>query len=148
MGFKFSQFSKDNLASCHPDLQLIGETAIKCTPMDFAITEGYRTKERQYELYLQGKSRISGKGKNKSKHNYKHSRAFDVVPIINGKASWDPTNQTFLAGIILAIGEVFFKRGNLKHRLRWGGNWDGDGIIIKDQSFIDLPHFELLGVKE
>ncbi len=27
--------------------------------------------------------------------------------------------------------------------LRWGGDWDGD-TELRDQKFVDLPHFEVL----
>ena len=37
--------------------------------------------------------------------------------------------------------------GKMKHRIRWGGDWDGD-TDVKDQKFMDLPHFELIGVKD
>ena len=146
MGFIFSDYSKERLQTCHPDLQLIAKEAIACTPMDFRIIEGRRTRKRQNELYQQGYSKIDGYAV-KGKHNYHPSQAFDIVAIVNGKVSWLPSDLTFLAGIILGIGAKLLQEDKVSHKLRWGGNWDGDGIIIRDQSFIDLPHFELVGVK-
>jgi len=29
--------------------------------------------------------------------------------------------------------------------LLWGGNWDADQVIIDDQNFNDLGHFEIIG---
>ena len=55
-----------------------------------------------------------------------------------GKASWDKNHLILIAGVILSCAD------ELGTPLRWGGNWDGDGVIISDQNFIDLPHFELL----
>jgi peptidoglycan L-alanyl-D-glutamate endopeptidase CwlK len=43
----------------------------------------------------------------------------------------------YLAGVIQCAA------AELGYDLRWGGNWDGDGEIIKDQKFNDLPHFEI-----
>ena len=28
-------------------------------------------------------------------------------------------------------------------KIRWGGDWDSDNIM-KDQTFNDLPHFEII----
>ena len=36
------------------------------------------------------------------------------------------------------------REGKITHKLRWGGNWNGDGLIVEGQSLVDLPHFELI----
>ena len=42
-------------------------------------------------------------------------------------------------------GEKILKEeGIISHDIRWGFNWDRDGIIISDQNFQDGPHFELI----
>ena len=72
------------------------------------------------------------------KHNKMPSEAVDVVPYINGKASWDKLHCCVLAGIVLACAV------RLGESVRWGGNWDMDGEPITDQDFQDLVHFELV----
>lgn len=41
-----------------------------------------------------------------------------------------------MAGVILTVAQ------KLKIKLRWGGDWDGDGDRLNN-SFDDLAHFEL-----
>ena len=132
-----------NLESCHADLQAIAMAAICHTQVDFAVVEGHRSVERQKLLYDAGKSKIDGLSK-KGKHNYTPSLAFDICAIVNGKASWRESYLAYLGGVITAVGMILLAEGTVSHKLRWGGNWDGDGEIITDQSFMDLPHFELL----
>lgn len=51
--------------------------------------------------------------------------------------------ETFFAGVMVAIADRLYKEGEIQHKLRWGGDWDGDHDF-KDSKFIDLPHFELI----
>jgi len=133
----FGKTSQDRLSTCHPLLQQVANEAIKNCPVDFGISEGNRSIERQQQLFKEGKSKIDGVTQ-KGKHNYSPSEAFDIYAYVNGKISYDTASLSFIAGFILATAQ----RINIK--VRWGGNWDGDGEIIKDQSLVDLPHFELL----
>lgn len=55
--------------------------------------------------------------------NHENGRAFDAVPMLNGKAHWAAPYQTWLT-----MGEIGESAG-----LKWGGRW-------KER---DLPHFEL-----
>ena len=144
MKYTFSNRSKTALASCHQDLQQIAEIALQRTAVDFAIIEGHRSLERQKMLYLAGKSKIDGSNK-QGKHNHNPSLAFDICAIVQGKASWRECYLAYLGGILTAAAAELLAAGRISHALRWGGNWDGDGEIITDQSFIDLPHFELIG---
>ena len=53
----------------------------------------------------------------------------------------------FLGGLIIGISEMLFSEGKIYHRVRWGGDWNGYKNYyndFSDQSFIDLPHFELI----
>lgn len=63
--------------------------------------------------------------KNKSKHNYLPSQAFDVAVVIGGKAQWQ---EIFYIPLGRAIGELGYS-----DRVRWGGHF----------SFRDYPHFEV-----
>ncbi len=140
----FGDRSKKNLDTCHSDLQLIASEAIKVTTIDFGVSEGHRSIERQNKLFKEGKSKIDGINK-KGKHNYNPSLAFDIYIYIRGKGSlaYDERHLCFIGGLLTAIAKRLYSEGKISHILRWGANWDGDGELIYDQSFQDLPHFEL-----
>ena len=142
MKYTFSTRSKEALSSCHTDLCQIAETALLRTQVDFAVVEGYRSIERQKLLYEAGKSKIDGLSR-KGKHNYSPSLAFDICAVVRGKASWRECYLAYLGGVITSTAAELLAKHKIKHSLRWGGNWDSDGEIITDQSFIDMPHFEL-----
>ena len=143
MGYSFSKTSASRLATCHEDLQKIANLAIKVSAVDFGIAEGHRSIERQKMLYAAGKSKIDGTTK-KGKHNYDPSLAFDVYAYVKGKASYSERDLCYIGGVMKACAEILHDQGMIYHKLRWGGNWDGDGQIVTDQGFIDLPHFELI----
>jgi len=140
---KFGKTSKARLDTCHPDLQLIMNRAIELSNVDMGIAEGHRSVEKQQEYFNAGKSRIDGITK-KGKHNYTPSLAVDIYAYVNGAANWDIEQLCYLAGIIHVVSETYFSTGKTKHKIRWGGNWDMDGVILIDQNFDDGPHFELI----
>lgn len=100
--------------------------------IDVLTTCTYRSGEEQTILYAKGRTepgRIVTKAKaGESKHNYTingkpASKAFDVVPIIDGKPMWwdgHPAWQT--------LGEIGERCG-----LSWAGRW----------KFKEYPHFEI-----
>jgi len=135
---KFGERSSNNLKSVHADLQIIMNEAVK--HFDFTVLEGHRTVERQNELFHQGKSKIDGI-KKLGKHNHLPSLAVDVAPY---PIDWnDKPRFYYLAGLIKGIASELLAKGEISHRVRWGGDWDSDGKF-NDQTFIDLPHFELI----
>jgi len=121
--------------------------AISVTDIDFGIAEGQRSIEMQQKYFYEGKSKIDGITR-KSKHNYNPSLAVDIYAYFDDKAQWDKETMSYLAGIIRACAEVLKRDGLIAHSIRWGGNWDLDGIVLLDQSFDDRPHFELINVKK
>ncbi len=142
--YKYSQTSRERLKTCNDDLQKVFNLAIQRSKVDFGIACGYRPIEVQKELYAQGRTKpgaivthIDGVTK-LSKHNKKPSDAVDIYAWVNGKASWDEKHLCFVSGVIMACAD------ELDIPIRWGGNWDGDGEIISDQNFMDLPHFETI----
>ena len=143
MDFVFSRRSLERLSTCHVDLQLIAQEALCASQVDFSIVEGHRSVERQQLLYQAGKSKIDGLTK-RGKHNHSPSLALDICAIVHGKASWRECYLSYLGGVFTATAARLLKERNIEHCLRWGGNWDSDGEIITDQSFMDLPHFELI----
>ncbi len=140
---EFGKTSKRRLATCHKDLQLIMNTAIAISDIDFGIAEGNRSIERQYKLFKQNKSKIDGITR-KGKHNFFPSLASDIYIFYDGKAKWEKEHLTYVAGVIHTVAVMLFAQGLITHKIRWGGNWDMDGKILIDQSFDDRPHFELV----
>ena len=146
--YKLGKGSLKKLESVHHDLVKIIKLAITRTPVDFGISEGHRSLERQKELYDQGKSKIDGINK-KGKHNYSPSLAIDLYAYhpdieVRKKLAYDVPTLCLIAGVIISCADELKAKGDIKHSVRWGGNWDNDGVILYDQSFDDLPHFELV----
>lgn len=144
--FRFGARSKKQLATCHKDLQLIAEEALEVTQVDFGITEGHRTEARQKQLFRQGLSRLNGTTQ-KSRHQTMPSEAFDIV--VSSKhpgqnLAYDWYHLSYVAGVLTAVAQRLYDEGKTEHVLRWGGNWDRDGVIKFDQTFQDGPHFELV----
>ena len=126
---KFSNRSKERLATCHADLQKLFNIVIKT--YDCSILEGHRSHARQEELYAQGKSKLRA---GLSKHNTSPSRAVDVAPY---PINWNDRNRFYhFVGYVKGIAD------HLGIPIRCGADWDGDHDL-KDQTFFDLPHFEL-----
>ena len=121
MTFSLSQRSKDRLKGVHPDLVKVIEEAIKGSPLDFSISEGLRSKERQKELFDAGKSQTMN-----SRHITGH--AVDIAVLVDGKVTWDFSKYQLVADHIKKVAK------ELKIDIVWGGDW---------QSFKDGPHFEL-----
>ena len=148
--YKFSQSSLDELKTCEQDLQEILKLAITRSVIDFGISEGHRSIERQQFLYNQGRTtpgnivtNVDGINK-KSKHNYYPSRAMDVFAYVPGRGVvYDDIYMGYLAGLFDSISKELKAAGKIKATLRWGGNWDGDGELKTDQKLVDLPHFEI-----
>lgn len=124
---KFSKQSINRLQSCDERLFKLFSEVVK--HFDCTILEGRRTVERQSMLVKQGKSKTM---------NSKHltGRAVDVAPY---PINWEDRERfTYFAGFVMGIAS----QQGLK--LRWGGDWDKD-TDLADNSFDDLPHFEIVG---
>jgi len=130
--FKFGKRSKGNLEECHPLIQEIFNEVIKI--IDCSIIEGHRSKEEQDKLFHKGFSKLQYPN---SKHNKSPSFAVDAVPF---PIDWkDKERFCLFAGIVKGVAH---SKGV---EIRWGGDWDMDNTI-SDESFVDMPHFELIGV--
>lgn len=117
--------------------------AINVSDVDFGIAEGHRSVALQQKYFKEGKSKIDGI-KTLGKHNYNPAMAVDIYPFVDGKANYTPEIVTYIAGIIRVVSEILYSSGKITFKIRWGGNWDMDGLILIDQSFDDRPHFELV----
>jgi len=140
----FGSRSRERLNSCHVDLRLICDEAIKT--MDFSVLEGHRSYSKQREYYKAGRSKLDGV-KKKSKHQKTPSEAVDIAPypIDFKQVAKSKARFYLLAGVMLQASEKLLSEGKISHKLRWGGDWDSDKEF-SDQSFDDLPHFELIEV--
>lgn len=133
MAYRFGRRSLACLGTCHPDLVRVATTAILNSPVDFSVIAGQRSDAEQRRLFEAGKSQLDGVTR-KSRHQARPSEAMDLAPY---PIDWsDRARFHLMAGVILATAASF------GIGLRWGGDWDGDGDL-HDQSFNDLPHFEL-----
>jgi len=132
---QFGTRSRGNLAECHPDLQILFETVV--ARFDCAVIEGHRPRAEQDRAFHAGRSKLQWP---RSRHNRAPSFAADVVP---WPVDWADTRRFYLfGGYVLGVAERLYAEGRMSHRVRWGGDWDGD-MVWRDQSFHDLPHFEL-----
>lgn len=121
MGFKLSQRSIDRMAGVNADLVKVVQLAITRSPLDFSITEGLRTVERQKELVAQKKSQTM-----KSRHIV--GEAVDICVLIDGKANWDFENYRKVADVFKACA------CELGVTITWGGDW---------KTLKDGPHFQI-----
>jgi peptidoglycan LD-endopeptidase CwlK len=145
---KYGRRSENNLHECHEDLILLFSMVIEV--YDCSIIEAVRERFEQDKLFHAGKSQVQWPD---SKHNVweeglihprtdeelepqPRSRALDAVPY---PIDWNNTKRFYhFAGIVEGIAS------GLGIDIIWGGDWTMDNDF-KDQSFHDLPHFELVG---
>lgn len=121
MAFRLSVLSRARLKGIHPDLVKVVELALTYTPLDFMITEGLRSLERQRKLKAAGASQTLN-----SRHITGH--AIDFAVLVGGKVRWDWPLYPQVADA--------FKRAakELNVPIIWGGDW---------KSLRDGPHIEL-----
>lgn len=150
MAFRLSARSLRNLEGVHPDLVAVAKRAIVITKVDFGVTEGLRSAERQAALKAAGASTV-----NESRHQTGH--AIDVAAYIGPRVSWElPLYYDIAHAFQSAAAELAIP-------VRWGGCWmllsglphtpRGIGQAVQQYSdsrraqgrraFIDGPHYEL-----
>lgn len=144
MGYSFGEKSLSKLSTCHPDIQKILNELIKI--YDFSVLEGERSLETQQKYFAEGKSKLDGVNK-KSKHQSSPSMAVDIMPYKKGTNAFSGSeldNRRFyvMMGMVKAISMRLKEEGHISHSVRFGMDWDGDDTF-NDQTFHDLPHFEL-----
>ena len=135
MAYRYGKESQRKLETCHDDIQMIMNEAIKI--LDISILEGHRPKDVQNDLFSKGLTKVKYPD---GKHNTTPSMAVDAVPY---PVDWkDYSRFYWMAGICVGIAHELYEEGHIGHKLRYGGDWDRDGDI-RDQKFNDLPHLEL-----
>lgn len=115
----------DKLALVGVDARLVEllERLAARTPIQFMVTEGVRSAERQRQLYAEKKTKTL-----KSRHLTGH--AVDIVPLVAGKLSWQWKHYTPLIKTAKAIA------AELPTRFVFGYDWGWDA-----------PHIEIRNVK-
>jgi peptidoglycan LD-endopeptidase CwlK len=150
MAFKLSQRSLDRLEGVDDALVAVVQRAIEVTTIDFGVTEGLRTIERQQELVDRGASKTM-----KSKHL--NGLAVDLVAYLGPRVSWELNLYDNIAD---AMKQAAMELGVA---VRWGGAWTTSNIcewqgtmeqamttyidrrrLQNRRPFIDGPHFELV----
>jgi peptidoglycan L-alanyl-D-glutamate endopeptidase CwlK len=149
MGFSLSQRSLERLEGVDERLVQVVQIAIQVSNIDFAVTEGLRTRARQQELVAKGASQTM-----KSKHI--DGLAVDLVAYIGDRISWELNLYDDIADAMkYAATEVGVP-------ICWGAawqiadirEWDGtmqdamDAYVDLRRSqgrrpFIDAPHFQI-----
>jgi peptidoglycan L-alanyl-D-glutamate endopeptidase CwlK len=119
--FKFSKRSLQRLEGVHEDLRVVMLYAIAISPVDFAITEGLRTLDRQKQLVEAGASKTMN-----SRHLTGH--AVDVAAFIGRELRWDWPLYERLSESVKQAAKI------VQIPIEWGGDW---------KRFRDGPHFQL-----
>ena len=138
--YKWGPSSLRRRSTVHPLLRVVFDIVLRSH--DCAYMCGLRLADAQRVAYLAGNST---KLFPESRHNRSIlldrpdlSDAADVAPCIDGTISSTIEHCVFFAGRVMQVAE------NSGIELRWGGNWDRDQIVITDQKFQDLWHYEVM----
>lgn len=119
--------SKERLATCHPLLQRVMQSAI--ADFDFTVICGQRTAEEQNRAYDTGASKLRYPN---SKHNSTPSMAVDITPY---PIDWHNLAAfRELAVVVKRHWDAIPVAERDGYRLVWGGDW---------VRFMDMPHWEL-----
>lgn len=121
MSFRLSERSTKRLDGVHPRLVAVVREAAALSPVDFMVTEGLRSRERQAALVRAGASRTL-----RSRHLTGH--AVDVAALVDGQVRWD---WPLYPRIAAAFKAAAARQGTA---MVWGGDWT---------RLRDGPHFEL-----
>lgn len=117
-----SERSERNLVGVHTELVRVVRLAHERSEIEFIVTEGLRSAERQAALVKAGASWTL-----RSRHLTGH--AIDVAAMLGGEVSWDwPLYYKIAEAMRAAAAE-------LKVPIVWGGSWSGKKK--------DGPHYEL-----
>lgn len=126
------------LSDLHADVKPLAEEFLRrceANNIDILITCTYRSPKEQNELYAQGRTKpgriVTNAKAGQSNHNTEvngtpASRAFDVVPLRDGKPVWGTKGDDL--ALWVKVGEIGESVG-----LNWAGRW---------KRFKEFPHLE------
>lgn len=143
----FDNDSLERLKTLDPRLAIILTNAKDRTPFEWRIVQTDRTIEQQREYFKAGRSKVNPDKYADPAELYKAakhivgpgmplSRAVDVALV--GKDPYHIPTLCYLAGVVRSISI------GVGTPVRWGGDFDQDGLLLETGTFQDLPHFELL----
>lgn len=121
MTYKFSKRSEKNLVGVNSALVTVTRRALELSPVDFGITEGLRSRDRQKQMVAAGASQTMN-----SRHLTGH--AVDVVAYLGANISWE---WKYYEQIATAFKQAGKELGTV---IEWGGDW---------KTLKDGPHFQL-----
>jgi peptidoglycan L-alanyl-D-glutamate endopeptidase CwlK len=149
MTFKLSQRSIERLDGVNDKLVDVVTRAIEISTIDFGVSEGLRTVEKQREYVAAGKSQTMD-----SKHLT--GDAVDLMAYVAGQVSWELNVYDNLAD---AMKQAAIEKNVA---IKWGAAWNVPDIRLwrgtmeeamnfyvderrkqGKRPFIDAPHFEL-----
>jgi peptidoglycan LD-endopeptidase CwlK len=133
----FSHKSADRLFTCDRQIQKLFNAVI--VHRDCSILEGHRGQIDQDNFFALGKSKVKWPD---GKHNSMPSEAIDAAPYPI-PPNWGADHWKDMVIFYEFAAIVRYEAAKLGIKIRWGGDWDGDGDY-KDQTFDDLVHFELV----
>jgi len=105
---------------------------------EILVIEGLRTKERQEQLYAQGRTKPGPIVTWTLESKHLDGLAVDVVMPVDGKIDWNNANSFVEVGFLMMNAAK-----ELGVALRWGYDWDGD-LKLREKGENDGPHFELM----
>jgi len=111
--------------------------------IDFSVGEAHRGRERHERLRSMGRTKVPYE---RTLHRFLPSRAVHLIPYPDG---WDATWYQWFwhLGHIMGIAALMYDRGEIKHRVRSGLDWDMD-TDVDDTQFRDAAHIELVCTDE
>jgi peptidoglycan LD-endopeptidase CwlK len=137
--YQLGNKSRETLKGVHPDLVKVIERAISLSKQDFTVLEGVRTKQRQQELYAQGRSKPGAivTWTLNSRHFIQSDGFGHAVDLAPWPIDWKTLSK------FDAIAEAMFQASKeLGVPIRWGADWNENGTP-RERGETDSPHFEL-----
>ena len=158
--------SLERLATASNDLQILMKRV--GTNFSNAILEGHRSKEQQVKNIQKGVSKtmdsrhlddpanavdaapdpLAWPQAKKLRQRIDHvvgdlpeSKQDEIMALIDAYVK-EVGRWYYFGGYTLGVASELLRHGEMEKSVRWGGDWDNDRDIM-DQTFDDLPHFEL-----
>jgi D-alanyl-D-alanine dipeptidase len=137
--FKLSQRSLNRLIGVNENLVNVVKRAIEISEVDFMVVEGLRTKQRQEELYAQGRTKPGKVVTWTMKSKHIDGLAVDIAPCNkDGSINWNDLKM------FDKMADAMFKAAKeLNINIRHGADWNMNGIK-REKGETDSPHFELV----
>lgn len=140
--FNLSANSKRRLVDVHPDLVKVITLGLEYSDVDYAITEGLRSLDRQKELVAKGFSHTLHSQHLKQSDGYGHAVDVTAVGDLNGDGTIDPQDKALTWDKDL-YGKIAIAIKKAAKELDIGIRWGGDFKTHNGKPFFDGPHFEL-----